>query len=237
MIFGRKKRAGDEVEVADTPLDEVEADALEAGDADDVDEAEAQAQRWDDEFDREEGPFDISEVDLEADEDEVNRLDLGSVIITPFDDMTMQLQVNRETNAVQSILVGDGASALEVAVFAGPAKSSMVSEIRGEIISTTLQQKGRVQVVEGPFGSELRRALPVTDPQGNPATHLSRTWLVAGPGWVLRGVLLGKATFEPDDEDAQVKLFEFFSNLVIRRGTTPAVPGSLLPMSVPQAEG
>lgn len=237
MIFGRKKRAVDEAPVNETVVDDIDDSTDAAHDEADVDEVDAQAERWDDAFDREEGPFDISEVDLDADEDEVNRLDLGSLIITPFADMTMQLQVNRETSSVQSILVGDGASALEVAVFAGPAKSSMVGEIRREIIAATESQNGRVEVVEGPFGSELRRALPVTDPQGNPATHLSRTWLVAGPGWVLRGVLLGKATFEPENEDAQIKLFEFFSNLVVRRGTTAAVPGSLLPMTVPQAEG
>ncbi|NHB83677.1 DUF3710 domain-containing protein [Tessaracoccus sp. HDW20] len=57
------------------------------------------------------------------------------------------------------------------------------------------------------------------------------------PGWLLRGVLLGKATFEPENADAQVALFEFFSNLIVRRGSQPAAPGSLLPMKVPQAEG
>ncbi|NHB83678.1 DUF3710 domain-containing protein [Tessaracoccus sp. HDW20] len=81
-------------------------------------EVEARAREWDEAFDREEGPFDIAEVDLEADEDEVNRIDLGSLVVTPFEGMTMQLQVNRDNEQVQSILVGDGASGLEVAVFA-----------------------------------------------------------------------------------------------------------------------
>ena len=38
-------------------------------------------------------------------------------------------------------------------------------------------------------------------------------------------------------ESAALTLFEFFSNIVVRRGTAPAAPGSLLPMQVPQAEG
>lgn len=231
MIFGRRK-----------PRDIDPVDAEEAAEttqaADPVDEpVPDDATRWDAAFTREEGPFDIDEVDLEADSDEVRRVDLGTIIITPFPGMTMQVQVNRETNAVQSVLVGDGQSALEVAVFAGPAKSSMTGEIRDEIMATTTRQGGRCQAIEGPFGTELRRALPVKDPNGNPAMHLSRTWLVQGPGWVLRGVLLGKATFEPDNADAQVALFEFFSNIVVRRGTSPAAPGSLLPMRVPEAEG
>lgn len=131
------------------------------------------------------------------------------------------LQVNRESNKVQSILVGDGESGLEIAAFAGPSKSSMAPEIREEIIKGTQQQKGQIALVQGPFGTELRRALPVTDPNGNAATHVSRTWLVAGPGWPLRGVLLGKATFEPQNEAAQVALFEFFSNIVVRCGHRP----------------
>ncbi|HHT14233.1 MAG TPA: DUF3710 domain-containing protein [Propionibacterium sp.] len=232
-MFGRKKRAATEAEeaVVDT-VDEVEAEEAEA--ADEPSSIEEQAALWDADFDRDWGPFDIDEVELEADADEVKRLDLGTLVLTPFEGMTLQLQVNKETNKVQSLLVGDGQSALEVGVFAGPAKSSMVDEIRSEIIRVTQQQKGRIELVQGPFGAEVRRALPVTDPNGNPAMHVSRTWLVGGPGWVLRGVLLGKATFEPTNKEAQLALEEFFSNLVVRRGTEPAAPGSLLPMTVPQ---
>ena len=228
MIFGRKKPKADDavVEAQESPA-EVEADEAETAELD-------EAAQWDAEFTRDEGPFDIDEVDLDA--DDVNRLDLSSIVITPFEGMTMQLQVDRERELVQSILVGDGKSALEVAVFAGPAKSSMITEIRDEIVAVTQQQGGRTSIVRGPFGAEVRRALSVKDQNGAPATHLSRTWLVQGPGWVLRGVLMGLATFEPDNEDAQVALFEFFSNLVVRRGTTPAAPGSLLPMRVPQQE-
>lgn len=230
VIFGRRKAQADEAEQDETPVVGDEEIGQEEGDTLPSDDAA----RWDAEFTREEGPFDISEVDLEVDADEVRRVDLGTVIMTPFQGMTTQLQVNRETNKVQSLLVGDGQSALEVAVFAGPAKSSMTGEIRDEIMAGTTRQGGRCEIVEGPFGAEVRRALPVKDQNGNPAMHLSRTWLVQGPGWVLRGVVLGKATFEPDNEDAQVALFEFFSNLVVRRGTAPSAPGSLLTMTVPE---
>lgn len=241
MIFGRKKRnaqnGNDEAVTEETVDTAAETEGETAAEpAEQLSEPEIKAREWDAGFDREEGPFDITEVDLEADEDEITRLDLGSLVITPFEGMTMQLQVNRESNQVQSILVGDGASGLEVAVFAGPTRSSMAPEIRGEIIKATQQQKGQVALVKGPFGTEIRRAMPVTDPEGKAAMHVSRTWLVAGPGWLLRGVLLGKATFEPQNAEAQVALFEFFSNIVVRRGTAPAAPGSLLTMRVPQAQ-
>ncbi|MCC2592824.1 DUF3710 domain-containing protein [Tessaracoccus sp. OS52] len=243
MIFGRKN---DEAVEADVEADASEdltvlEEALEADDSDsqtvadsgESDDASAWAE-MDAAFDREWGPFDFEEVDLEA--DDVKRLDLGTLVVTPFEKMTMQLQVDKAKERVQAILVADGASALEVAVFAGPVRTSLLPEIREEIIAATEREKGQVQVVRGPFGAELRRRLPVTDPKGNPAIHVSRTWLVDGPGWVLRGVLMGKAALNPKDEEAQLTLFEFFSNLVVRRGTKPAAPGSLLPMSVPTAE-
>lgn len=185
-------------------------------------------------FDRDEGPFDIDEVELGA--DDVNRLDLGTLVVTPFDNMQMQLQVTQSQDQVQAILVADGASALEVAVFAGPVRTSMLPEVREDILTAAVQEGGTVEVVAGPFGAELRRRVPVKDPEGNRAMHLSRTWLVSGPGWLLRGVLMGRAALEPDNEDLALKLREFFANLVVRRGGGPAAPGSLLPMSVPNLE-
>ena len=142
MIFGRKKRNTEEI-VDDVVVDETaeegtgQAEEAPAEPETELSKAEAKAREWDDAFDREEGPFDISEVDLEADEDDVKRLDLGSIIITPFEGMTMQLQVNRESNKVQSILVGDGESGLEIAAFAGPSKSSMAPEIREGALGKT----------------------------------------------------------------------------------------------------
>lgn len=219
----------------DADADESATAAQELVDAETVDGDESlQWEAWDAAYQRADGPYDIEEVDLEA--DEVKRLDLGSLIITPFEKMNLQLQVDKSKEKVQALLVSDGTSAMEVAVFAGPTRSSMLQEIRGEIISATAQAKGQVEMVEGPFGAELRRRLPVTTPEGQPATHLSRTWLCSGPGWTLRGVVMGKAALEPENEEADATMWEFFSNLVVRRGLQPAVPGSVLTMDVPQLE-
>lgn len=185
-------------------------------------------------FDRAEGPFDISEVDLEA--DDVERIDLGTVVITPFPDMKLQMQVNQASEKVQALVVSNEESALEVAVFAAPLRTSMLDEIRQEVIRATQSENGRIAAAKGPFGAELRRKVPVTDSKGNPAMRVSRTWLVQGPGWVVRGVLVGKAATEPNNEAAQLSLFEFFSNLVVNRGSEPAAPGTLLHLNLPQAQ-
>lgn len=247
MIFGRKrKRAAEESAAAKAPVVQETEEAQEepSGSSTTPDpETEAtpelseQEQRWaswDAEFDRDEGPFDLDEVDLEA--DDVKRIDLGTLIVTPFPKMSMQLQVDKKKEKVQAILVGDGSSAIEVAVFAGPSRSSMLGEIRGEVLKATERMGGRADVVKGPFGAEIHRRLPVKDAKGNAAMHLSRTWLAEGPGWVLRGVVMGKAALNFTDAEAQLTIFEFFSNLVVRRGTQPAVPGSILPMTVPQLD-
>ncbi len=204
----------------DTAPDVVEGDVM------------VQWQEWDDAFSRDEGPFDIEEVDLDA--DEVNRLDLGTLIITPFDKMNLQLQVDKAKEKVQALLISDGTTAMEVAVFAGPTRASMLDEIRAEVVNATRAAKGSIAMVQGPFGTELRRRLPVTTPEGKAATHLSRTWLCSGPGWVLRGVVMGKAALEPENEDADSTMWEFFTNVVVRRGPEPAAPGSVLLMDIPQ---
>ena len=201
------------------------------------DEEKSDEEKWaeiDEMFDRDEGPFDIDEVDL--DEDDVQRIDLGALVVTPFEEMQLQLQVDEPQQRVQSFLVGDGASAMEVALFAGPRRTSMLAEIREEIAAATEKEGGEITLLEGPFGVELHRRQPVTDPQGRRGTHVSRTWLVGGPGWVLRGIVFGRAALEPENEDASIALLECFGNLVVRRGTPPAAPGSLIPLTIPDLE-
>ena len=209
----------------------------ETEDDEEIAEETTDEEKWaeiDEMFDRDEGPFDIDEVDL--DEDDVQRIDLGALIVTPFEEMQLQLQVDEPRQQVQSFLVGDGVSAMEVALFAGPRRTSMLAEIREEITAATEKEGGEVTLLEGPFGVELRRHQPVTDAQGRRSTHVSRTWLVGGPGWVLRGIVFGRAALEPEDEDASIALLECFGNLVVRRGTSPAAPGSLIPLTIPDLE-
>lgn len=242
MIFGRRNRRDEELgEEGRDVVEELGNQEDAVTDAEDTPQAEPAQddatpeeltwREWDQAFDREEGPFDIEEVDLEA--DQVKRIDLGTLVVTPFPNMKMQLQVDKKQQKVQALLVSDGSSAIETAVFAGPSRTSMIPEIRDEILQATQRGQGRATLVRGPFGTEIHRRMPVTDAKGNPAMHLSRTWLVGGPGWVLRGIVMGKAALEYKDPEAQLTLFEFFSNLVVRRGTEPAVPGSVLSMTVP----
>ncbi len=181
---------------------------------------------------RVDGPFDVGEVDLDA--DDVERLDFGCMVLTPFEGMQMQLQVDQKTKRVQAALVMSGSSAIEVALFAAPAHSSMVAEIRQEMIEATEKAGGHVTLVEGPFGTEVRRVIPLTDPRGNRVVHISRTWFAQGPKWLLRGVVMGEAGQASGvDSGTAELLYEFFSNTVVRRDHQPRVPGDLIPMTLP----
>lgn len=202
-------------------------------DDDDAEDDEDAATPVDDSL-REDGPFDIEEVDLDA--DDIDRLDFGTVIITPFEDMQMQLQADQATNQVQSALIMAGQSALELALFAAPLKTSMVDDVVAEVVNAAPQQGAQTTVIEGPFGPDVRRVQPVEGEDGQQLMHVSRTWYAQGPRWLLRGTLMGQAAMADDfsDPDAEL-LLEVFRNTVVRRGTDPKVPGDLIPMSLPES--
>jgi len=241
MMFGRKKSS---------PVDEDDTDATDATDLDeetedteDVEEEEPAEESADDvdewqELDasrdwRADGPFDITEVDLDA--DDVQRLDFGSVIVTPFDDMQLQLQVSQANNQVQALMVVDKKSALEVALFAAPARGSMLAQVRGEMAEAATAASGTMTLEKGPLGTQIRRVLPGKAADGREVKQRSLTWLAQGPKWLLRGVLMGQAVNSDKMGDEAQLLFEFFCNLVVRRGDTPRVPGELIGMDIPAA--
>jgi hypothetical protein len=241
VIFGRKKRRGAEPDVdepvgTDESVDgsaapEETGDATQSDATDALARAESQWLEWDEEFDREEGPFDIEEVDLDA--DDVRRLDLGSLVVTPFQNMNLQLSVNKD-QVPQAIIVRDQESAIEVALFGAPARTAYIPEVRREIIAASQGKNARTTVRRGPFGTEIARAFPVQTPEGGVGMQVTRTWLVEGPSWVLRGVVFGKAAVEPKNEDATITLTEFFANLVVRRGSDPVAPGAVIPFTIPE---
>lgn len=264
MIFGRrndKTSAAADVDDAvldETNLDETDLDQTDAAEADlddadldQVDQAEAQSDEVDDDPDdevadqwvtldesrdwREDGPFDWSEVDLSQDaEAGIERIDLGSLIVTPEEDIAVQLQLVQETGQVQALVAVHENSGLEVALFAAPAKSSMLPEVREGLSSASAEVGGHAEFAEGPFGTEVRRLLPLTGPEGESLLHPSRLWLVQGPRWLLRGVLMGEAGMQDTLDGSAGVLMEFFKNIVVRRDSQPRVPGDLVLLKLPE---
>lgn len=223
-----------------------EGDAVEAGEDADEEEPLPEELREGDEGDDEEeeedeepedvdwradGPFDHDEVDLDA--DEVERLDLGSMILTPWEGMGLQLQVNDGTQQVVAALAFWEESGLELALLAAPTSGGLAAELREDLTEEAEQAGGSSSEAEGPFGPELRRVLPMEGPSGEQLFQVSRTWFAEGPRWLLRGTLLGEAGLTEDDEGASAPFVEFFRNVVVRRGDSPMVPGEVIPMTMP----
>lgn len=184
--------------------------------------------------DRSDGPFDIDEVDLI--EDTTPRKDFGALIITPWDGLQLQATMNPATRKLRTITAIWQGTGLEVALFAAPATGGLAQELREDIVEEAEQAGGSTTLSEGPFGTEVRRVLPVEGPKGEQLFHVSRVWFAEGPRWLLRGTLLGQASLG-DAADPKARPFlEFFRNLVVRRGEKPMVPGELIELNA-ESEG
>jgi hypothetical protein len=195
----------------------------------DIDVVALDARDW-----RAEGPYDIDEVDLEADtEDDPPRIDLGSMVLTGFPGAELRLQVAEETQQIVSAMLVNGDSALELGAYAAPRSGGLWAELRDEIIESATEAGGSAALVEGPFGVELRRLLPVSTPDGEQGYQPSRMWVVEGPRWLLRGIVYGQAALEDGLESPVAELVTAFRNVVVRRGDEAMAPGDLLPLTLP----
>jgi len=195
----------------------------------DLDLAALDSRDW-----RADGPFDIDEVDLDADtEDDPPRIDLGSMVLTVLPGAELRLQVAEETQQIVSAMLVTGDSALELGAYAAPRSGGLWSELRDEMIESATEAGGSAALIEGPFGVELRRLLPVSTPDGEQGYQPSRMWVVEGPRWLLRGILYGQAALEDGVDSPVAELLTAFRHVVVRRGEEPKAPGELLPLHMP----
>jgi len=228
-MFGRNKKTH-----VDEPVDEIEE--IEEIDIDETDEiAEAEESPEPDEwtqFDmsqdwRADGPFDIDEVDLSA--DEVERIDLGAMILTPEKGMTITLIVSPDKEILSAVVSNGTKSAVHLTVFAAPSAGDYCATLREDIIAHTENAKV-IEKAKGPFGTEIRRVVTVTDDKGREGFTPMRDWLIEGPRWVLDARLMGQAALEEHGADAIV-FEEFVRNVIVRRGDVAMVPGSVVPLT------
>ena len=219
----------------DTEDEDTEDEDTEDEDAEDNDvEDEVDWAAYDLEQDwRHDGPFDYEEVDLEA--DDVDRLDLGTLILTPAEGMELRLQMSEETQQVTSAMILLGDSALELTLFAAPRTGGMWADVRTEAIAATEEIGGSAILAKGPFGTELRRLVTVRAQDGTEGYQPSRTWVAEGPRWMLRGVVYGQASMTDGIEAPADVIHDIFCNLVVRRGNDAKAPGDIVSLELPEA--
>ncbi len=253
MIFGRKRRGSqptDEVAVGDLRAEELDADDPEAGDADtggasggdeeydapaadDPDAADDEPAGEGDIDPRADGPFDYDEVDLDA--DNVSRLTFGPLVITPFDGLGLQVHGDEKSSTIYALLALYEGSGLELALFAAPTSGGLAQELREDAIEEAEQSGGNAELLDGPFGPEIRIVLPLEGSEGEQMFRVSRTWMAEGPRWLLRGTLMGAAAMTEGEAPPADVFVEFFRNVVVRRDDTPRVPGERITLALPQA--
>jgi hypothetical protein len=166
------------------------------------------------------GPYD----QRHAPED-VQRLDLGSLLIPAIEGVEVRVQANPD-GVVEQIVLVDGDSALQLGVFAAPRSEGIWNEVRDEIAQAMVSDGVAAREVAGRYGIEL--AARVTTPEG--PTDL-RFVGVDGPRWMVRALFQGAAAADPSREGP---LGEVLAGLVVVRDNEARPVREALPLRLPK---
>ena len=206
------------------------ADKAELESADEVgqepkDDAPAHRKTADAPAERENGPWDETEVDKPFE----GRLDLGGLLVPAVPGMEVRLEVS-EQQQVMAITVVLGQSAIQLQGFAAPRSEGIWEEVRDEISSEVTKQGGVIDKGVGAFGPELRARVPVRLPDGSQGIQVVRFLGADGPRWFLRAVVSGQAAVQPQ---AAAVVEQVFRDVVVVRGTQAMAPRDPIPLRLP----
>jgi hypothetical protein len=205
VMFSRKRGGPKHVRATDAPPSEALAQSLAADD---------------------EGPApDRGPYDLKHAPSDVQRLDLGSLLIPAIDGVEVRVQANPD-GAVEQIVLVDGESALQLGVFAAPKSDGIWDEVREEIAQAMAGDGVSPREIAGPYGVEL--AARVNTPEG-PADV--RFVGVDGPRWMVRALYQGAAAADPGREG---RLGEVLTGLVVVRDQEARPVREALPLRLPK---
>ena len=204
MAFGRRRRQeADEAEfIDDEPGPQERADAV----------------------DDPKGPYDVED----APRDDVHRLDVGALRVPALEGVQIQFQVEEASGRPMSVVVADGQSAMELAVFAAPKSLGLWNDVRDEIIEQLEANGGSPRTVDGYYGRELELSLPTPVPgQMVPGRMIG----VDGSRWFVRAVMTGPGALDPTQAPL---LEETLRRLVVVRGDDAMPVREPLPLKLPK---
>lgn len=170
-------------------------------------------------------PRDVSELD-----DLGQWVDMGSLLISPKPNRELRIQVDENTQQVQSVLIAGNDGAMELRPFSAPRNGNLWDEVRPQIAADMARRGGTADERPGPFGTELLCKAPVQAPDGRAGMQPSRIIGVNGPRWLLRVTLLGRPAMEPELAEEWEQLL---SGVAVRRGEQAMPPGDALPLTLP----
>ncbi len=172
------------------------------------------------------GPWDSESLP----DDEVDRVDLGSLRVAPRDGAELRLQVDENTGEVQSVMLASEDGAMELRAFAAPRNGELWEEVRPQIAADVSGHGGTATEREGRWGPELVCQMQVVLPDGNQALQPSRIIGVNGPRWLLRATFLGQPAVEPE---LTAEWEEALASVVVHRGSHAMPVGDALPLTLP----
>ncbi|MDN6202079.1 MAG: DUF3710 domain-containing protein, partial [Micrococcaceae bacterium] len=173
----------------------------------------------------EQGPFDLED----APEHE-NYIDLGALKIEPVEGMQLRLEVEEGSHRVIAAALELDGSRLQLQVFAAPKSSGLWEGISSQIEESIGEQNGKIDRVEGRFGTELVARVPADGPDGEQGYMVARFIGIDGGRWFLRAVVGGPATL---DRAQAERLEDRLARVVVERGDQPMPPQELLPLTMP----
>lgn len=174
------------------------------------------------------GPWDVSEVTLE--EDDESRVDLGSLLLRAREGIDVQLQVDEASGEVVAVILAGAEGAIELRAFAAPRNGDIWDDVRRGLAAEVAQMGGTATDTDGPYGRAVDVSVMVQLPDGTPAQQQSKVLGISGPRWLLRATLFGRPAFEYDE---QGDLEQALRDVVVVRGSGPVPPGDALPLVLP----
>ncbi|HKS47591.1 MAG TPA: DUF3710 domain-containing protein [Amycolatopsis sp.] len=165
------------------------------------------------------GPFDI----VDAPEDAVPRIDLGSVRVPVPDGTQVQVEMDPAAGGVRAVHVVTPQGQVTVSAYAAPRSGGLWDEVGAELTQQLRADGAKVSPGEGEWGFELSALI------GDVALRFVG---VDGPRWMLRGVIAG-----PQSQAAEAPrvLREIVRGTVVVRGDAPMPVRTPLPVTLPDA--
>ncbi|WP_031468719.1 DUF3710 domain-containing protein [Sciscionella sediminilitoris] len=162
------------------------------------------------------GPYD----EEGAPEDEVPRLDLGSVRVPVPEGAQLQLEFDEE-GPLRAVHLVTEIGQFTVGAFAAPRSGGLWEEIHDELATQLRKDGTAIERARGEWGQEL---------VGRSDEVMLRFLGVDGPRWMLRGVVACPPQFA---DDATMLLRDIVRSTVVVRGTDPFPVRSQLPLRLP----
>jgi hypothetical protein len=177
---------------------------------------------------RADGPWDSSELAVDADDD--SRAHLGALSVVGHPDVELRLQVDEASGQVAAVMLVASDGAMELRAFAAPRNEDLWADIRSQLAAEATRRGGTGTEVDGPYGPALQMVVPAVTPDGKRMEQPSTVLGISGPRWLLRVSMFGRPAVEYRHDGL---LERTLRSVVVERGTGPMAPGEPLPLTLP----